>query len=149
MYKHLLLPTDGSSLAAKGIREGVRLAKALGARITGVYVAPPYVAPIYSEGAPYYAGAFSAKEYKRITEKMARKALGIVERAARAAGVPCRARLVTDPQPWGGILRAARAARCDAIVMASHGRGAVGGVLLGSETSRVLAHSKLPVLVVR
>lgn len=149
MYKHLLLPTDGSSLAARGIREGVRLAKALGAKVTGVYVAPPFVAPIYSEAAAYYSGAFSPGEYKRITEKLADKALGVVERAARAAGVPCRTRLVNDPQPWGGILRAARAARCDAIVMASHGRGAVGGAILGSETGRVLAHSKLPVLVVR
>jgi nucleotide-binding universal stress UspA family protein len=149
VYKHLLLPTDGSALAAKGVREGVRLAKSLGARVTGVYVAPPYVTPIYGEAAAYYSGAFSTAEYKRITEKLARKALDAVDRAARAAGVPSRTRLVNDPQPWGGILRAARTARCDAIVMASHGRGAVGGVILGSETGRVLAHSKLPVLVVR
>jgi len=149
VYKHLLLPTDGSRLAAKAIREGVALAKALGARVTGVYVAPPFVTPIYSEAAAYYAGAFSPREYRRITEKIAKKALGTVERAAHAAGVSCRTRLVTDPQPWGGILRAARAGRCDTIVMGSHGRGAVGGAILGSETSRVLAHSKLPVLVVR
>ena len=56
---------------------------------------------------------------------------------------------MTDPQPWQGILRAARAGRCGAIVMASHGRGAVGGLILGSETSRVLARSKIPVLVAR
>jgi nucleotide-binding universal stress UspA family protein len=149
MYKRLLLPTDGSSLAAKGIREGVRLAKALGAKVTGVYVAPPFVAPIRGEATAYYAGPYSRGEYRRLTETLAKKALGTVERAARAAGVPCRTRLVADPQPWGGILRAARTWRCDAIVMASHGHGAVGGLILGSETSRVLAHSKLPVLVVR
>ncbi len=149
MYKHILVATDGSRFAAKGIREGVRLAKALGATLTGVYVAPPFAPPIYSEAAIYYSGAFSASEYKKLTEKIAKKALGPIERAARAAGVRCRTRLVTDPQPWRGILRAARDGRCNAIVIGSHGRGAVGGLILGSETSRVLAHSKLPVLVVR
>lgn len=93
MYKHLLLPTDGSALAAKGVREGVRLAKALGARVTGVYVAPPYVTPIYSEAAAYYSGAFSTAEYKRITEKVAGKALDVVDRAARAAGVLAHSKL--------------------------------------------------------
>lgn len=149
MYKHILLPTDGSSFAAKGIREGVRLARALGAKITGVYVAPPFVPPVYSEAGIRYSGAFSAGEYRKVTEKLAKKALGPIERAARAAGVRCRTRLVTDPQPWRGILRAAADGRCHAIVIGSHGRGAVGGLLLGSETNRVLAHSKLPVLVVR
>lgn len=149
MYKHILIPTDGSSLAAKGIREGVRLAKALGARISGVYVAAPFVPPMYGEGVVYHPSPFSAADYKKVTEKIARKALGTVERAARAAGVRCRTRLVTDPQPWRGILRAARAGRCDAIVMGSHGHGAVAGLILGSETNRVLAHSKLPVVVAR
>ena len=68
---------------------------------------------------------------------------------AQTAGVPCATRIVTSPGPYHGILRAARAAKCDAIAMASHGRGAIGGLLLGSETSRVLSHSKLPVLVAR
>ena len=149
MYKHILIATDGSRLAGKGIREGVKLAKAVGARITAVYVASPFVPPIYSEAAAYYAGAFSRSQYRKITEKLAGKALAAVERAARAARVRCRTRLVTDPQPWQGILRAARAGRCGAIVMASHGRGAVGGLILGSETSRVLARSKIPVLVAR
>lgn len=149
MYKHLLLPTDGSSIAASGVREGVKLAKALGAKVAGVYVAPPFVAPIRGEATEYYAGPYSRGEYKRLTETIARKALDTVVRAARAAGVPWRTRLVSDAQPWNGILRAARAWRCDAIVMGSHGRSAVGGLILGSETSRVLAHATLPVLVVR
>lgn len=149
MYKHILVATDGSRLAARGVKQGIRLAKALKARITGAYVASPLVPPVYGEAAVYYAGPFSRSEYKRLTEKAARRHLGAIERTARAAGVRCRTRLVTDPQPWRGILRAARAQKCDAIVMASHGRGAVGGLLLGSETSRVLAHSRIPVLVVR
>jgi len=63
--------------------------------------------------------------------------------------VPCETRIVTAARPHAGILRAARAAKCDAIAMASHGRGAVGGLILGSETARVLSHSRLPVLVTR
>lgn len=149
MYKHILIPTDGSTLAAKGVRAGVRLAKALGARITAVYVASPFVGPMYSESAIYYAGHFSRSGYQKATEKTAKKILAVVERTARAAGVSCRTRLAVAVQPWQGIVRAAKTARCDVIVMASHGRGAIGGLLLGSETSRVLAHSKIPVLVAR
>ncbi|HYL25640.1 MAG TPA: universal stress protein [Burkholderiales bacterium] len=149
MYERILIPTDGSTLAAKGVREGVRLARLLRARVTGAYVAPPFVPGLYTEGAIYNASAFARAEYRRLTEKVAHKALRAIEHAARDAGVPCRTRIVYNAQPWRGILKAARSARCDAIVMASHGRGAVGGLLIGSETSRVLAHSRLPVLVVR
>ena len=149
MYRNILVPTDGSKLAGKGIREGVKVAKAVGASVTGVYVAAPWAPPINTEGSTYSAQSFSPREYRKLTERASKKALAAVERAARDARVRCRTRLVTDNQPWRGILRAARAARCDAIAMGSHGRGAVGGLILGSETSRVLAHSKLPVLVVR
>jgi nucleotide-binding universal stress UspA family protein len=148
MYKHILVPTDGSRPAGKGIKAGVRLAKALGAKLSGIYVIAPAPA-MYGESATYYFGGVTPADYKRFTEKAAKKALGDLERAARAAGVRCATRFLTDAQPWRGILRAARAMRCDAIAMGSHGRGAVGGLILGSETSRVLAHSKLPVLVAR
>lgn len=148
MYRHILVATDGSRFAAKGVREGVRLAKALRAKLSGVYVIPPSPA-VYGEAATYYAGGFTPADYKELTEKAARKALDALEREARGARVRCTTRFLTDAQPWRGILRAARAARCDAIVMGSHGRGAIGGLILGSETSRVLAHSKIPVLVAR
>src|SRR5579871_2919155 len=138
MYKHILIATDGSRFAGKGIREGVRLAKALRARITATYVASPFVPPVYAEAAMYYTGPFTRSGHRKLVEKAAKKVFGGVEKAARAAGVRCRTRLVIEVQPWKGILRAARAGRCDAIVMGSHGRGAVGGLLLGSETSRVL-----------
>ena len=150
MYKHILIPTDGSKLALKGARAGIRLARALGARVTAVYVAPVYMPPIYGEAMIYAApGAASPKVWKKQIAALAAKAFAAAEREARKAAVPFASRCVTDGQPWAGILRAARAGKCDAIVMASHGRGAVGGLLLGSETSRVLAHSKLPVIVIR
>lgn len=148
MYKHILVTTDGSRLAARGLKAGVRLAKSLGARVTGVYVIPRYVPPMYGEAAIYVPGV-SPKEYKRITEKQAKKALALVEIEARMAGVPYATRFVVEDPAWRGILRVARAAKCDAIVMASHGRGGLGGLILGSETTRVLAHSKIPIVVIR
>lgn len=148
MFKHILITTDGSRLAAKGVKAGVKLAKALGAKVSGVFVIPPYSPPMYGEAVVYVPGV-SPRDYKRITEKAARKALAAIEADARAAGVPCSIQFLVADRPWQGILRAARARKCDALAMASHGRGGLGGLLLGSETMRVLAHSKLPVLVIR
>ena len=148
MFKHILIPTDGSRLAAKGIKTGVKLARALGARVTGIYVAAPYLPPMYSEAGIYMTG-LSQKEQRRIVERDAKKALAVLEIEAGVAKLPCRLETATDVQPWRAILRVARARKCDAIVMASHGRGGLGGLILGSETVRVLAHSKIPVLVAR
>ena len=149
MYKHILVPTDGSKLAARGIREAVRLAKSLKARITGVHVGLPFEPPIYSEAVMFYSGPFSRAQYEKIVKKMADKHLAKIKRQAQAAGVRCQTVMVTDYAPWRGLLRTARARKCDVVVMATHGRGAVGGALLGSETTRLLAHSRIPVLVVR
>ena len=149
MFKHLLVPTDGSALAVKGVKAGVRLAKALGAKVNGVYVTAPYVPPILPEGAAMYVPIADPREYKKAVDAQAAKALAVVEREAKAAGVRCETRAVSDAQPWQGIIKAARARKCDAIVIASHGRGGLGGLLLGSQTSRVLSHSKIPVVVVR
>lgn len=148
MFKHILVPTDGSRLALKGAKAGIRLAKALKARVTAVYVIPPFMPIAYGDAA-VYVPALSPEEYKKSAEKAARRALGAVEAEAKKARVRCSTRFVTAAQPYDGILRAARAAKCDAIAMASHGRSGLAGVLLGSETTRVLAHSKIPVLVAR
>jgi nucleotide-binding universal stress UspA family protein len=148
MYKHILLPTDGSPLAAKGVKAGVKLAKALGARVTGVYVVPRYVPPIFPEAAVYVA-EMTLEQHNRVMKNEAAKALRVVEAEAQAAGVRGATATPSDQQAWQGILRVARSKGCDAIVMASHGRGGLGGLILGSETARVLAHSKIPVLVLR
>lgn len=149
MFRHILIPTDGSKLAAKGAKAGVKLAKALGAKVTGLYVIFPYVPPVYGEAALYYVPGVSVQESKKLFEKQAKKALAAIEIEARTARVPCSTRFVTRDQPWNAILRAARARKCDLIVMASHGRGGIGGLILGSETTHVLANSRIPVLVVR
>jgi len=148
MFKHILLPTDGSRLALKGAKAGIRLAKALRARVTAVHVIPPFMPIAYGDAA-VYVPSLSPQEYRKATEKGARKALAAVEAEAKKARVRCKARFLTAAQVYDGILRAARGAGCDAIAMGSHGRGGLAGVLLGSETTRVLAHSKLPVLVLR
>lgn len=148
MYKNILVPTDGSRLSAKAVKAAARLAKALGARLTGVYVIPPYVPPMYGE-AVVYVPEVSPKRYKELSEKEAKKALAVIENQAKTAAVPCKTVSITADQAWQGIIRTARARKCDVIVMASHGRRGLSGLLLGSETTKVLTHSKTPVLVCR
>src|SRR5678815_5289406 len=105
MYRHILLPTDGSKLALKGARAGIRLAHALGARVTAVYVAPVYMPPIYGEAMIYAVpGGTSPKVWKKQIAALTGKAFAAVEREARKAGVPFAGYSVTDAQPWAGIL---------------------------------------------
>ena len=148
MYKHILVPTDGSKLSLKAAKEAAALAKALKAKITAVYVIEPFMPPLMVEGA-VLPGPFNAEQYNEAAGKTAADALRKVQQAAEAQKVPCTGVSTTHAQPWEGILKTAKAKKCDVIVMGSHGRGALAGMLLGSETSKVLTHSKTPVLVCR
>lgn len=148
MYKHILVATDGSRLATKGIKAAVKLAAALGAKLTGVCVVPPWRTPLYSEGITYGVPR-SPAQHKEAMEQAARKALSVVEIEAETARIGCAIEIVTADRPWEGILRVAKAKRCDLLSMTSHGRGGLKGLLLGSETTHVLARSKIPVLVTR
>jgi len=148
MFKHILVPTDGSRLSGKAVKAAATLAKKLGARLTGVYVIPPYVPPMYGEAA-IYVPEITPRRYKELSEKEAKKALAAIEIDAQTARVPCKTLWLTDDQPWKGIARSAKSRKCDLIVMASHGRKGLSGLLLGSETTKVLTHSKVPVLVCR
>jgi nucleotide-binding universal stress UspA family protein len=148
MYKHILVATDGTKLSAKAVKAAARLAKTCNARLAAVYAMQPYPDPVYSEGAAF-GPRMSRSRYMQVAEREARKALAAVEIEAQTAAVPFSSVLVTDAQPWKAIIRAARSRRCDVIVMASHGRRGISALLLGSETSKVLAHSKVPVLVCR
>src|SRR4051812_26169930 len=109
MYRNVLVPTDGSKLAARGIKAGVKLAEALGARVTGVYVIPPYTPPMYGEAALYYIPGTSPQEYKKMMEKLAKKALAGIEIEASTAGVACTTQFLGAAHPWDGILKVARA----------------------------------------
>jgi nucleotide-binding universal stress UspA family protein len=148
MFKRILVATDGSKLSAKAIRMAARLAGSSGATLTGAFVMEPYSPASYGEAA-IYVPAMSPKRYKEVTEREARKALALVEIEARTAGADCDTTMLTAYTPWEGILRAAKAKKCDLIVMASHGRRGLTGLVLGSETTKVLTHSKIPVLVCR
>jgi nucleotide-binding universal stress UspA family protein len=145
MYRHILLPTDGSELSARAVGEGIRLAKALGARVTALHVTPP----LYSEGENPSDFAAQVREHARRSEASTRRALDYAERAAREAGVACAALHKERENPWEEIIWTATSESCDLIFMASHGRRGVAGLVLGSETHKVLTHSKVPVLVVR
>jgi nucleotide-binding universal stress UspA family protein len=146
MYKHILVPTDGSKLSTKAIKTAARLARLSGARLTGVSVMPPNPRPIYSESVTY---GIAPRNFKEIQEKAAKKALAVVKIEADTAGIEVSTVSITADQPWRAIISTARARRCDLIVMASHGRGGLSALLLGSETAKVLTHSKIPVLVCR
>lgn len=147
MFKQILVATDGSKLSQKAIRTAVKLARATGAAVTGAYVIEPYTPP-HGEAAIYVAG-ISAGRYKEVTMREARKALAAVEVEAGTAGVRYQSVALTANSPWEGIIRSAKRKRCDLIVMSSHGRRGLASLLLGSETTKVLTHTRIPVLVCR
>ena len=148
MFKHILVSTDGSKLSGKAIRTAARLAGATGAKLTGVYVIPPYLPAMYGEGM-MYAPFVSEAKYRDAAKRAGQKALAAVEIEAQTAGIGYGAALLSAQNPWEGIVRTAKAKKCDLVVMASHGRRGLAGLLLGSETTKVLTHSKIPVLVCR
>jgi nucleotide-binding universal stress UspA family protein len=150
MYKHILVPTDGSKLSLKAAREAAVLARSLKARITAVYVTEPYMPPLLSEGQALSRpiGSLQAS-YKAAAARTAKAALKKVQAAAESANVRFEGVSTESGQPWEGILKTARQKKCDVIVKASHGRGVIAGALLGSETAKVLSNSKTPVLVCR
>jgi nucleotide-binding universal stress UspA family protein len=145
MFKHILLPTDGSKLSEKAIRHSVRMAKALGAKITALHVTPKFHTFTYSmEMLEATRGNYEADATER-----ARNYLEFARKVARAAGVSCDGVQASGDQPYKEIIKIAQKKGCDVILMASHGRRGIEGFLLGSETQKVLTHSKVPVLVYR
>ena len=147
MYTNLLIATDGSKLSEKAVAHAVGLAKKLGAKLTAFHAAPDYPEPMYSEGIIYEM--MSRKEYDAMAAADAQKILAKVAKVAESAGVRCDTRHALSREPWEAILAAAKGNKCDAIVMGSHGRGGLAALFLGSQTQKVLAHSKLPVIVAR
>ena len=149
MFKHILVPTDGSTRSARAAAFASRLAHAHRARITALHVIAPFAPAAYLDGVAPYPELYSAKAYERACEANAARLLGRVARRAAAAKVRCETVHVYADSPWRAITKAARSRGCDLIVMASHGRAGLGALILGSETTKVLTHSKTPVLVTR
>ena len=147
MYKHILVATDGSKLSQKAVTHAIALAQALGAKLTVFYASPDYPLPAYADGVVYEP--VSKKEYAALANQEAEKILSAIAEKAEAGGLECATVHTIAPAPWEAILAAAKKAKAEAIVMASHGRRGVSALLLGSETQKVLTHSKIPVIVVR
>lgn len=145
MYKNIVIPTDGSELAWKAVRHGIAFAKEIGAKITVLTVTLPFhvftLDPQVVED--------TADQYKKRVERDIAKLFGSVTSAAIAAGVACETLQVEHEHPYQAIIDTAVSRGCDLIVMASHGRRGVTALVLGSETVKVLTHSKIPVLVHR
>ena len=145
MFKNILIATDGSDLAAKAVEQGVVFAKEIGAGITALTITKPF--NVLSL-APSELG-YTPIEYKKYAEEYAEKVLDTVAAAAKSAGIDCETLHIEHEHVYQAIIDAAAARKCDLIVMASHGRRGVSAVVLGSETVKVLTHSKIPVLVYR
>jgi nucleotide-binding universal stress UspA family protein len=147
VYKHILVATDGSRLSGKAVAHAIALARALRARLTAFHASPDYPLPVYADGVVY--DPISRSEYAAACTKEANRILAAVAAKAKHARVKFSQAQSISAAPWEAILAATRKNRCDAIVMASHGRRGVTAMLLGSETQKVLTHSRLPVIVVR
>jgi nucleotide-binding universal stress UspA family protein len=140
MYRHILIPTDGSELAEHGVAHGLALAKFLGAKVSIIFVVEPF---------PEITGRYleTLARYVELRKEQATSELDRAAKAAKDAGVPCETIQVENSQPHQGIISAAEDKGCDLIVMSSHGRSGLSALLIGSVTNKVLTHAKTPVLV--
>ncbi len=145
MYKHILIPTDGSELSQKALRQGIVLARVFGAGVTALTVSPTFhnlaLDPVMVAATP--------EQYGKDCAARAEKYLEAARIEAGIAGVPCEIQHVVHDHPFRVIVDTATTKHCDLIVMASHGRRGMSALLLGSETTKVLTHTKIPVLVCR
>jgi len=145
MFKHLLLPTDGSKLSLAAVRQGVRFTKDSDARVTGVSVTPEFhVLTFNTEMIEDTKAVFLAE-----SRAQAEAHLALLKKAADDAGVSCDTEVAVSDHPYEAIIRVAEKKGCDLILMASHGRHGAKTLLLGSETHKVLTHTRIPVLVYR
>ena len=145
IFKHILLPTDGSDLSNTAIRKGILFAKEINAKVTGLYVVLPPQTSIVSSNRV----RSTQEEYYEESRLQAEDYLAVIERSAQDAAVTCDITTVSASHAYEAIIQTAEQLGCDLILMASHGRKGMQGLLIGSETAKVLTHTKLPVLVLR
>lgn len=147
MFKHILVPTDGSPLSTDTVTKAVNFAKEISAKITFFYSRPDYPVALYGEGA--LIDPTTPDRFAEMASKQADEILQASIAQAKVEGVDADQSSVVSDVPWEAIIEAAKNSGCDLIFMASHGRRGLSGLLLGSETQKVLTHSKIPVLVYR
>ncbi|MEO9341031.1 universal stress protein [Mesorhizobium sp. SB112] len=149
MYTHILISTDGSDVAQRGVDHGLSLAKSLMAKVTVITVSEPFPFHASAAGAGWVPLPEDIPGYDEGQKKAADRLLATVREAAAKIGVSVDVLHVPDARPAEAIVETAKTEGCSLIVMASHGRRGLGRLLLGSQTAEVLAHSPVPVLVVR
>ena len=147
MFKHILVPTDGSPRSQETVKRAVSFAREAGAKITAFYAKPSFPECFFGEGALVDPG--SPEKFAQMAEEEARQILDSVEQDCLEAQVPCEKCTVESDVPYEAIIDTAIGQGCDLIFMSSHGRRGIGALLLGSETQKVLTHSTIPVLVYR
>ena len=144
MFKRILVPTDGSEITAKAVATSIELARSTGAKLYTISVKEPFPYSAISEMQPT-----PPQEFFDAQERIATQRVQTVARQCADADVACQAHTVEALHPWEAIIEHANRTACDLLVMASHGRRGVSALLLGSETQKVLTHTKIPVLIVR
>ena len=149
MYKHIMLPVDGSEMSRKAEDECIAFAKATGAKVTALHVVSHFYLHIQPWGAPRSVHRKIEKEHEEEATEIARKMIAKLEARAKTEGVKLEGVVVVADHPYEEIIGNAEKRKCDLIMMASHGHTGLNAVLLGSETAKVLTHAKIPVLVVR
>jgi nucleotide-binding universal stress UspA family protein len=147
MFKHILVPTDGSPLSSDTVKRAIAFARETGAKVTFFFAKPDYPVAFYGEGA--LIDPTTPDKFAEMAEKQAQEILAAHEAAAKAEGVNSASLSSVSDIPYEAIIAAAETSGADLIFMASHGRRGFSGLLLGSETQKVLTHSKIPVLVYR
>lgn len=148
MFKHILLPTDGSKLSDRAVKRGIEFAKAAKAKVTSIHVVPEF-RMIADEGFVVPMSPELKRRFEASSKERAKKVVDKAAKLAKTAGVRHDSVVVSSDFPYQQIIDTANRRKCDLIIMASHGRRGLSGLLLGSETAKVLTHSKVPVLVVR
>jgi nucleotide-binding universal stress UspA family protein len=148
MYKHIMLPVDGTELSSKAVDECFALAKPIGAKVSVIHVVPHFhvTVPVgFTSDLVKQLENDREKQYKQRGEKMVEE----LESRAKASGIDCDGTVVVGDNPYEEIIEQAEKTDCDLIMMASHGRSGLDALLLGSETAKVLTHTRIPVLIVR
>ena len=147
MFKHILIPTDGSPLANKAVKAGIKFAREIGARVTAYHALEDLLTHISGEG--FVIDPKMRQEFERRVRESAQGRLDVIGKLAKTAGVAFDSAVSETDTSYKGIIEAAKKHRCDVIFMASHGRRGVSGLFVGSVTQKVLTHCTIPVLVYR
>jgi nucleotide-binding universal stress UspA family protein len=147
MFKHILIPTDGSELSDLAVTKGAVFASEISAKVTLFFAKPGFPVAYFGEGA--LIDPLTPTQFAEMAEQQSHKVLQAAAAICAASGVACSTTTATSDVPYEAIIEAAENSGCDLIFMASHGRRGISGLLLGSETNKVLTHSRIPVLVYR